>query len=249
LEFLANAIDSEHDGVAREGLAIGLARQYLPQLADSMLQWFVRENNPIIRIALARHFPDFAGRNAQYKEFVISRLEEGICELPEAIMYARASVNDDIRDEVGKLDYAKRQQREIDMSRESKTTVGGLSAGGNITIGTYNTGTIQGSVENAIETMNTADPLDRELQNHLKSYLGVLEAHKGEIPDAVERDLKEALVRLAEAPKQPLSTRKSFVSGVLDTLVRATGDVSKLVALAEATEKLADSVGHLFGLH
>ena len=93
------------------------------------------------------------------------------------------------------------------------------------------------------------DPAGHELKNELKNYLAVVEAHRAEIPGPVQLELEAALGQLAEAPKQSPSTRKSFVSGVLDTLVRATSDMSKLAALAEATEKLVDSIGHLFGLH
>jgi class 3 adenylate cyclase len=79
-ELVEHAVLSDDSPAAREGLALGLLDIYPGDwLARDIVDWFARETDPMVRLALLRHFERNASRN---------RLYEMVWEFERAKLYA-----------------------------------------------------------------------------------------------------------------------------------------------------------------
>lgn len=72
IEYLHSRIYSEGDVYAREGLALGLAltSRYPEHLEDEIAEWYEREEQDLVRLALLPHITTFAGRNPEYERIL-----------------------------------------------------------------------------------------------------------------------------------------------------------------------------------
>lgn len=72
LEYLHSRIYSERNVYAREGLALGLAvtSRYPEHLGDEIAEWYEREEQELVRLALLPHITTFAGRKPEYERIL-----------------------------------------------------------------------------------------------------------------------------------------------------------------------------------
>ncbi len=77
-DLIEQAMLHDESPAAREGLALGLAEVYGGKaLGKEMIEWFHREKDDLVRVALMRHFLRFRGYNRDYLLVVEDQLREG----------------------------------------------------------------------------------------------------------------------------------------------------------------------------
>jgi hypothetical protein len=226
-DFLKARINDESDTVAREGLAIGLASHYLTEFVDIMLDWFLREEDQLVSLALAPHFATFAGQHRDYENLVSLRLSsEAQYDLVDSLIAATTLQERPTQCLTELADARLKPKKEgpivfnmeggIHVSNENKT-VKNIAYGGNVMVGTINFGAIEASTIDAIANITSSDLPEARLRPALERYAEVVRADDAStLSDRTV--LLQAVRELATLHERPADERPTAVNKAVATL-------------------------------
>jgi hypothetical protein len=255
-DFFISRIAAERDVIAREGLAAGLGRNYVPALAADMLAWFILEEDELVRLALAPHFAMYAGADPAYEELVaaVVRRSEEAADLPSKVLIATAERVRPTRNITHML--TEREVRiarrgrlvvnirgAIDMSDNSKS-VTNIAHGGNVNVGSINLGELENSSLEVISRIDSAGPQSAELKLTLDRLIRELAAATEMSSDdkavvhAVVRDIAEYQQSPQEGGRTMLQKAIATLKGVGTTLPAAAAVATELHAVIDVIARL-----------
>jgi hypothetical protein len=253
LDFLRARIANEKDAFAREGLAIALANQYAPEISDLMLGWFLAEDDRLVRMALAPHFPTFADRNAEYEEYVALRLSEGTNSIEDRLISA-TTAQEKPTQALSRIVAQNEQKRDaqkvviainggVHMTNESKT-VTNIAHGGNVVFGTINMGTIDSSPLEAIARLNSGSSHDAKLGSALERYAHAI-ANDTVVAPAEKAALNEAVKDLTKLAEQRPEERHKFGQRAIATIKGIASSMPTAANLLHETNELIEEISQL----
>jgi hypothetical protein len=255
-DFFKSRIATERNVIAREGLAAGLGRNYVPELAADMLTWFMLEEDELVRLALAPHFAMYAAADPAYEELVaavVSRSEDAP-DLTSKVLIATA---ERVRPTTHltqllterEVRMARRSRLvvnirgAIDMSDNSKT-VTNIAHGGNVNVGSINLGALENSSLDVISRIDTAGPQSAELKLALDKLVRELTTATEVSSDdkavlhAVVRDIAEYQRVPQERGRTLLQKSIATLKGVGTTLPAAAAVAAEIHAVINAIVRL-----------
>jgi hypothetical protein len=255
-DFFRSRIAGERDVIAREGLAAGLGKNYVPSFAEDMLTWFMTEEEELVRLALAPHFATYAAANPAYEELVAAYVAESYntADLTSKVVIATAErirptmqvarlLNERELRESARGRMVVNIQGAIDMS-DNRKTVTNIAHGGNVVVGSINLGDLENSSLEAISRIDTAEPQNADVRLILERFARAVTAATEISPD--NKAVVHAVVReIAESQHEPQDKRRTLLQKSVATLKGVAASLPAAATIATEIRSVIDAVARL----